>query len=84
MASTPRPVLRDDDIATFNSMSGDARRNQLETSNIAMDFVEILNDMMQGECSQAFIETTRVEKFIHYHYYFDPERTLNQVAIPPD
>ena len=84
MASTPRPVLRDDDLATFNSMSGDARRNRLETNNIAMDFADIVNDLMQGECSQAFIDTTRVDKFIHYHYYFDPERTMNQVAVPPD
>ena len=84
MAFIPRSVLRDDDIATFNSMSGPPTRNQLETHNIAMDFVVILDDLMQGACSQAFIDTTRVDKFIHYSYYFDPERTLNQVAIPPD
>ena len=84
MATTPRPVLRDDELHLFNSMSGEARRNQLETTNIAMDFVEILKDLMQGECSPAFTDTTRVDKFIHYCYYFDPERTLNQVAIPPD
>ena len=84
MAFTPRSVLRDDDIATFDSMSGPPTRNQLETHNIAMDFAVIMEDMMQGACSQAFTETTRVDKYIHYSYYFDPERTLNQVAIPPD
>ena len=84
MATIPRSVLRDDELALFDSMSGEARRNQLETTNIAMDFVEILDDLMQGECSQTFIDTTRVDKFIHYHYYFDPERTMNQVAVPPD
>ena len=73
MATALRPVLRDEDIARFNSMSGETKRNRLQTNNIAMDFVDILGDMMEGECSEAFIETTRVDKFIRYHYYFDPE-----------
>ena len=82
MATALRPVLRDEDIARFNSMSGETKRNRLQTNNIAMDFVDILGDMMEGECSEAFIETTRVDKFIRYYYYFDPERTVNQVPIP--
>ena len=60
----PDSVLGLDDIARFNSLSGDPRDTIVETENIAMDFNQILVDFMQGDCSVDFTGRTKMDKFL--------------------
>ena len=71
----PTTSLLRGDEARFEALGGDQKETLVEVENMAENYAEIMRKLLVGECSEQFLKKTKIDRFLHYMFFAEPDRT---------